>query len=77
MSLGYNRLILDYCAYYKRFKDNDFTILLLYMDDILVVGSKKDRIQELKVQLGRNFEMKGLEPVNRILGMQIHRDKKN
>ncbi|KAH9725675.1 Integrase catalytic domain-containing protein [Citrus sinensis] len=26
----------DHCAYYKRFEDNDFIILLLYMDDMLV-----------------------------------------
>ncbi|KAK9209952.1 hypothetical protein WN944_002321 [Citrus x changshan-huyou] len=28
MSLGYNRLSSDHCAYYKRFEDNDFIILL-------------------------------------------------
>ncbi|KAH9708912.1 retrovirus-related pol polyprotein from transposon TNT 1-94-like protein [Citrus sinensis] len=36
MSLGYNRLSSDHCAYYKRFEDNDFIILLLYVDDMLV-----------------------------------------
>ena len=72
MSLGYNRLNSDHCAYYKRFEDNDFIILLLYVEDMLVVGCKNDRVQELKVQLTRKFEMKDLEPVNNILGMQIH-----
>ncbi|KAH9800564.1 hypothetical protein KPL71_000708 [Citrus sinensis] len=36
MSLGYNRLSSDHCAYYKRFEDNDFIILLLYVDDMLI-----------------------------------------
>ena len=72
MSLGYNRLSSDHCAYYKRFEDNDFIILLLYVDDMLVAGSNKDRIQELKAQLAREFEMKDLGPANKILGMQIH-----
>ena len=31
-NLGYNRFNLDHCAYYKRLEDNDFIILLLYMD---------------------------------------------
>ncbi|KAH9802840.1 retrovirus-related pol polyprotein from transposon TNT 1-94-like protein [Citrus sinensis] len=42
MSLRYNRLSSDHCAYYKRFEDNDFIILLLYMDDMLVAGPNKD-----------------------------------
>ncbi|GJU21576.1 retrovirus-related pol polyprotein from transposon TNT 1-94 [Tanacetum coccineum] len=35
----------------------------------------KDRINKLKAQLAREFEMKDLGPVNKILGMQIHRDR--
>ncbi|KAH9727213.1 Integrase catalytic domain-containing protein [Citrus sinensis] len=77
MSLGYNRLSSYHCAYYKRFEDNDFIILLLYVDDMLVVGPNKDRLQELKAQLAKEFEMKDLGPINKILGMQIHRDRNN
>ncbi|KAH9689319.1 hypothetical protein KPL70_015447 [Citrus sinensis] len=69
MSLGYNKLSSDHCAYYKRFEDNDFIILLLYVDDMLVAGPNKDRIQELKAQLAREFEMKDLGPANKILGI--------
>ncbi|KAH9689185.1 hypothetical protein KPL70_015411 [Citrus sinensis] len=71
------RLSSDHCAYYKRFDDNDFIILLLYVDDMLVEGSNKDQIQELKAQLAREFEMNDLGPSNKILGMQIHRDGNN
>nr|KYP42748.1 Retrovirus-related Pol polyprotein from transposon TNT 1-94 [Cajanus cajan] len=77
ISLGYNRLSSDHCTYYNRFDDNDFIILLLYVDDMLVVGPNKDQIQELKAQLAREFDMKDLGPANKILGMQIHRDRKN
>ena len=47
------------------------------MDDILVAGLNKDRIQKLKAQLAREFEMKDMGPANKILGMQIHRDRNN
>ena len=77
MSLGYNRLSSDHCTYYKRFDDGDFIILLLYVDDMLVVGPNKDRVRELKAQLAREFDMKDLGPANKILGMQIHRDRKD
>ncbi|KAE8670544.1 hypothetical protein F3Y22_tig00112127pilonHSYRG00101 [Hibiscus syriacus] len=77
MCLGYNRLNADPCAYFKRSGDNDFVILLLYVDDILVAGPNKDHIEELKAQMAREFEMKDLGSANKILGMQIHRDISN
>ncbi|KAE8733040.1 Detected protein of unknown function [Hibiscus syriacus] len=77
MCLGYNRLNADPCAYFKRSSDNDFVILLLYVDDMLVAGPNKDHIEELKAQLAREFEMKDLGSANKILGMQIHRDRSN
>ncbi|KAH9687520.1 Integrase catalytic domain-containing protein [Citrus sinensis] len=77
MSLGYNKLSSDHCAYYKRFKYNNFIILLLYMDDMLVVGLNKNRVQNLKAQLAKEFEMKDLRLINKILRMQIHRDRNN
>ena len=74
MGLGYNRLDSDPCAYFKRSDNEDFIILLLYVDDMLVASYNKDRVQELKAQLAREFDMKDLGPANKILRMQIHRD---
>nr|GEX69067.1 Gag-Pol polyprotein [Tanacetum cinerariifolium] len=74
-SLDYNRLHADPCAYFKRFGNNNFIILLLYVNDMLVAGPNKDRINKLKAQLAREFEMKDLGPENKILGMKIHRDR--
>ncbi|KAE8680667.1 Thioredoxin superfamily protein, putative isoform 2 [Hibiscus syriacus] len=67
----------DPCAYFKRSGDNNFVILLLYVDDILVAGPNKDHIEELKAQLAREFEMKDFGSANKILWMQIHRDRSN
>ena len=44
---------------------------------MLVASPNKDHIEELKAQLAREFEMKDLGPTNKILGMQIHRDRSN
>ncbi|GJY43429.1 retrovirus-related pol polyprotein from transposon TNT 1-94, partial [Tanacetum coccineum] len=73
--LGYIRLHADPYAYFKTFGNNDFIILLLYVDDMLVAGPNKDRINKLKAQLTMEFEMKDLGCANKILGMQIHRDR--
>ncbi|KAL3833987.1 hypothetical protein ACJIZ3_008723 [Penstemon smallii] len=67
MSLVYNRLSSDPCAYYKRFG----------MVISLFCCPNKDRIKELKAQLAREFEMKDLGPANKILGMQIYQDRNN
>ena len=76
-SLGYYRLCANHCTCYKRFgDDNNFIIFSLYVDDLLVVGPNKDRVQELKAQLAREFDMKE-GPTNKIRGMQIHRDRNN
>ncbi|KAE8667060.1 Retrovirus-related Pol polyprotein from transposon TNT 1-94 [Hibiscus syriacus] len=77
MCLGYNRLNADPCAYFKRSGDNDLVILLLYVDDMLVAGPNKDHIEDLKVKLAREFEMKDFGSANKILGMQIYRDRTN
>ena len=77
ISLGYNRHNLDHCTHYNGFEDNDFIILLLYVNDMLVVGPNKDQIQELKAQLAKEFDMKDLRLANKILGMQINWDRKD
>ena len=34
----YQRTAVDYCVYFKRFPCEKFFILLLYVDDMLIVG---------------------------------------
>ena len=76
MSLGYQRLNVDPCAYIKRFEE-DYFVLLLYVDGMLVVGPNEDLIKGLKAQLAKEFEPENLRPTNMILGMQIDRDRNN
>ena len=64
------------CCFFKRYKST-YIILLLYVDDILVVGSDMDEIQNMKIQLSKEFDMKDLGPTKKILGMQIIRDNQN
>ena len=49
--------------------------LLLYVDDILIVGGSSSDIERLKNLLKGEFEMKDLGNVKRILGMHIHKDR--
>ena len=59
----------------QRVSHDDFIILLLYVDDMLIVGKTAGRIAQLKQQLSKCFAMKDLGPTKQILGIRIHRDR--
>ena len=48
MSREYKRTFVDPCVYVQRFPNDKFIILLLYVDDMLMVGQDADMIQTLK-----------------------------
>lgn len=73
---GYNKTNSDHCVFVRNFSDNDFIILLLYVDDMLIVGQDASRVDRLKQDLSKSFSMKDLGPAKQILGMKILRDRK-
>ena len=60
----------------QRSLNDDFIILLLYVDDMLIVGQNSSRIKKLKQELNKSFAMKDLGPANQILGIKFIRDRK-
>ena len=74
---GYSKTTCDPCVFIRKFSHDDFIILLLYVDDMLIVGHDIDKIKRLKLQLSESFAMKDLGSANKILGMKITRDRKN
>nr|GFC66172.1 retrovirus-related Pol polyprotein from transposon TNT 1-94 [Tanacetum cinerariifolium] len=58
-----------------RFGDDDFIILLLYVDDMLIVGKNIRRIAQLKRDLSKSFAMNDLGLAKQILGIRIFRDR--
>jgi len=71
--LGFTRSRADHCVYFKLI-GKCFIYLVLYVDDMLLVGNDKEIIQYLKTQLSSKFNMKDLGAANYILGMEIKRD---
>ena len=50
--------------------------MLLYVDDMLIIGKDMAEINELRATLKNEFEMKDLGATKKIHGMEIQRNRK-
>ena len=73
----YDRTASDHCVFVKKFSDGKSIILLLYVDDMLIVSRDTGKINKLKNELSKSFEMKDLGSASQILGIRISRDRTN
>ena len=55
-------------VFVKKFDGGDCLILLLYVDDMLIVGRDPKKIEILKKALSKSFAIKDMGPVQHILG---------
>jgi hypothetical protein len=75
LGLIFTRIKEDNCVYFKLIGDI-FINLVLYVDDMLLIGNNNEIIQDVKIQLSSKFDMKDLGASNFILGMEIKKDQK-
>nr|GEV31144.1 retrotransposon protein, putative, Ty1-copia subclass [Tanacetum cinerariifolium] len=59
---------------YQKASESYVTILILYVDDILLMGNNIPMLQDVKSYLGRSFAMKHLGDAAYILRIKIYRD---
>jgi len=72
---SFTKTSTDHCVFVKNHENGESIILLLYVDDMLIVGKDKAKIATLKKALSKSFAMKDLGGVKKILGMKIVRDR--
>jgi Reverse transcriptase (RNA-dependent DNA polymerase) len=77
VNLNFSYSNYDKYVYLKKFDDSDYIYLLHYVNDMLTATTNMREIKNLKEQLGMAFEMKDLGDTNKILGMEITRDRSN
>nr|GEV74998.1 hypothetical protein [Tanacetum cinerariifolium] len=61
--------------YPNKSSGSNVTFLILYVDDIIVMGNHISMLQSVKSYLGKCFAMKDLEEATFILGIKICRDR--
>ena len=73
MKEGYVRSKNDYCLYIKTVNEKR-VYLLLFVDDVLILGTEEKLVEELKQKLTKSFQMKDLGRVSNYLGINIRQD---
>jgi hypothetical protein len=72
---GFARSPDEHCVYVKA-SGSVVIFLVLYVDDILLIGNSVPELQSVKTWLGKCFAMKDLGEASYILGIRILRDRK-
>ena len=60
---------------YKKVSESSIAFLILYVDDILLIGNDIEFLDSIKGYLNKNFSVKDLGEVAYILGIKIYRDR--
>lgn len=68
---GYDKITSDHCVFINKFFNGEFLILLLYVDDILIIGRDTRKIKNLKRELKKYFTIKDLKSAKQNLGIKI------
>ncbi|TYK29165.1 gag/pol protein [Cucumis melo var. makuwa] len=75
-SYGFDQNVDEPCVY-KKINKGKAPFLVLYVDDILLIGNDVGYLTNVKAWLAAQFQMKDLGEAQYVLGIQIIRDRKN
>ena len=70
ISLGFKISQSD-TSLFSKHENNDTTIVLVYVDDIIITGNNYEKIDNVKKHLKENFEIKDLGRLKYFLGIEI------
>ena len=71
---GYKQAMTYHTFFFKRDGD-DITLLIVYVDDMIVTGSNPKEVEKLQSHLAKEFEMKDLGNLKYLLGIKVSRSK--
>jgi len=74
LGLGFTRTRSDAGVYHRQ-DDGGTLIIILYVDDITILGDNLKSVNKLKVTLSNRYEMTDLGEIDSYLGVRIKRDR--
>ena len=74
--LGFVQTASDPCIYYQK-TDKDIVYIGVYVDNIILAGRDEKRLQEIKGDFSKKFDIKDLGELKYFLGMKVVQDKGN
>lgn len=69
--IGFSKCVSEHGVYIRNETDSDFLLICLYVDDLLVTGSDKKEIDQIKRRMMEEFEMSDLGKLSYFLGMEL------
>lgn len=76
---GFKKLAFDACAFgiFENGGGNRMLIMLVYVDDLLILGNWQQKIDQLRSYLANCFRVVKWQVLERFLGIDIERDRAN
>ena len=74
--LGYKQCNGEHTFFFKTAPQKMITILIVYVDDIIISGNNLEEIRNLEIHLDRNFRVKQLGSLKYFLGIKFLRSSK-
>jgi hypothetical protein len=71
-SMGFKQCNVDHIVFYRH-SGRRITVLVVYVDDIIITGDDEQRIKYLKENLSKEFEVKDLGQLKYFLGIEVAR----
>ncbi|RVW67170.1 Retrovirus-related Pol polyprotein from transposon RE1 [Vitis vinifera] len=72
---GYTQSQADHTMFYKHSNEGKVVILIVYVDDIVLIGDDCNELEKLKGKLAEEFEITDLGALKYFLGMEFARSK--
>ena len=71
VSEGFKQSQADYCVYTK-ITDDSLTVIVIWVDDLIIASSSMDTLMNVKRNLGVRFKMKDLGRLSWFLGLEFN-----
>ena len=68
---------IDHTLFFRHSLNGKITILIVYVDDIILTRNDLEEMESLKGDMAREFEIKDLRPLRYFLGMEVARSKRS